>query len=180
MQIDERPISDVKPYPKNAKNHPKKQVEQIAASIKEFGFNQPIVVDKDGVIIVGHGRYFAAKKLEMEQVPVLEVDLDEERAKAYRLADNKLNESDWEMDLAIEELKTLSLEMVKLTGFDENLILETKEDKPNLGGIGEVKTQRGDVYDLGPHRLVCGDSTHQETYDKLLVDNTCPHCGEHN
>ena len=82
-------IENIKPYEKNAKKHPKKQVEQIAKSIKEFGFNQPIVIDKKGVIIVGHGRYEAAKLLGLSDVPVIEVELTEEQAKAYRLADNK-------------------------------------------------------------------------------------------
>lgn len=90
MEIQERPIGDVIPYHKNAKEHPEKQLKKIANSIAEFGFNQPIVVDKKGVIIVGHGRYLAAQMLGVEKVPVLEIDLDEERAKAYRLADNKL------------------------------------------------------------------------------------------
>ena len=117
MNTENRAIDAIRPYEKNAKKHPKKQVEQVANSIREFGFNQPIVVDKDGVIIVGHGRYEAAKYLGYEEVPVLEVDLDEERAKAYRLADNKLNESPWDMDLVVEELKELSIPMLELTGF---------------------------------------------------------------
>ena len=86
------PIQNLKPYEKNAKKHPKKQVQQVANSIKEFGFNQPIVVDKNNVVIVGHGRLEAAKLLGLKDVPVLTVDLTEDQAKAYRLADNKLNE----------------------------------------------------------------------------------------
>ena len=168
MKITERKLNEIKPYEKNAKEHKDGQVKKIAASIKEFGFNQPIVVDKDGVIIVGHGRLLAAQRLGLEKVPVLEVDVTEEQAKAYRLADNKLNESDWDMEIVIEELKSLSLEMLNLTGFDEDLILETKEDKPDLGGIGVPKSVIGDVYQLGQHRLVCGDSTDPETYKLLL------------
>jgi len=115
-------INKIFPYPKNAKKHPKKQVGQIANSIKEFGFNQPIVIDGDGIIIAGHGRYEAAKSLEMNEVPVIQVDLTKEQARAYRLADNKLNESDWEMERVIEELKELSKEMINLTGFSEDLL----------------------------------------------------------
>jgi 16S rRNA G966 N2-methylase RsmD len=115
-------ISLIKPYEKNAKIHPQKQIEQIANSIKEFGFNQPIVVDKNNVIIIGHGRYEAAKLLGLKEIPTLKVNLTEEQAKAYRLADNKLNESDWNMGLVIEELKGLSDEMFDLTGFDKNLL----------------------------------------------------------
>ena len=115
-------ISNIKPYPQNAKQHPAEQIKKIAASIKEFGFNQPIVTDKEGVIIVGHGRYEAAKALGLTQVPVLEVELSKEQAKAYRLADNRLNESDWDMGLVIDELKTLTEELIELTGFDESTL----------------------------------------------------------
>ena len=111
-------VNGITPYKKNAKKHPKKQVQQVADSIKEFGFNQPIVVDKNNVIIVGHGRFEAAKLLGLEEVPVLQADLTEEQANAYRLADNKLNESDWDMELVIEELKGLEPAMIDLTGFD--------------------------------------------------------------
>ena len=168
MEIIELKISEIKPYPKNAKEHKESQVKKIANSIKEFGFNQPIVIDKDNVIIVGHGRYIAALSLGMESVPTLTVELDEERAKAYRLADNKLNESDWDMDIVIAELKGLSLEMIDLTGFNENLILETKEDNPDLASVGEPRSKLGDLYELGEHKLICGDSTEAESYEKLL------------
>lgn len=168
MNIQERSVKDIKPYFKNAKEHPEKQVKKIANSIREFGFNQPIVVDKDGIIIVGHGRYIAAQLIGMDMVPVLEVDLDEERAKAYRLADNKLNESDWDMELVVAELKSLSADMVDLTGFDSNLVLETKEDMPDLSGGKIAQSQPGDIYELGRHRIICGDSTDPNTYKKLL------------
>lgn len=140
-----RPIESITPYKKNAKKHPKKQVGQIANSIKEFGFNQPIVIDKEGVIIVGHGRYEAAKELGLTEVPVLEVDLTEEQAKAYRLADNKLNESEWDMGLVIEELKGLSEDMVELTGFsDEDFELpdiDFDDIESNEGREKEFKEQ---------------------------------------
>lgn len=168
MKVTERSIDTIQPYHRNAKLHPDKQVKQIADSIAAFGFNQPIVVDKQGVIIVGHGRYLAAKSMNMSMVPVLELDIDEEKAKAYRLADNKLNESEWDMELVLDELKTLSLQNVDLTGFDKNLILETEEDRPNLGNIGQPKTEFGDVYELGAHRLVCGDSQSPASYEQLL------------
>lgn len=118
MDIQYRDVTTIRPYEKNAKQHPATQVEQVAASIRAFGFNQPIVVDKEGVIIVGHGRYEAATRvLKMDKVPVLVADLTEEQAKAYRLADNKLNESDWDMGKVVAELKELSPEMIDLTGF---------------------------------------------------------------
>jgi len=128
-------------------------------------------LDKNKVIIVGHGRWLAAQLLKMEQVPVIILDISEEKAKAYRLADNKLNESGWDMDIVIDELKTLSLEMVDLTGFDSNLILETQEDDPpDLSNVGEPRSVVGDVYQLGEHKLICGDSTDPATYQKLLGD----------
>lgn len=165
-------VDEIKPYFKNAKEHPKKQIQQIANSINEFGFNQPIVLDKDKVIIAGHGRFKASTEiLKMTQLPCIILDLPEEKAKAYRLADNKLNESNWDMDIVIEELKGMSLEMIDLTGFDSNLILETKEDDPpDLSGISTPRTVLGDVYQLGEHKLICGDSTDPATYKKLLVD----------
>lgn len=113
----------LKPYPKNAKKHDKKQIEQVAASIKSFGFNQPIVIDKKGVVIVGHARLEAAKLLNLKDVPVMKVNLSEAQAKAYRLADNKLNESDWDMGLVIDELRALSDSLRDVTGFDSKELL---------------------------------------------------------
>lgn len=162
---------DIRPYSKNAKKHPKKQVEQIAASIKEFGMNQPIVVDKQGVIIVGHGRYEALNLLGMpvkdEYIKV--VDLTEEQAKSYRLADNKLNESEWDMNLVIEELKGLSDEMLDLTGFDKDLIIEPDERDDMVPAVPEEPISKlGDLYLLGEHRVLCGDSTKLEDVERLM------------
>lgn len=161
-------ISRVKPYEKNAKKHPKKQVEQVAASIKEFGFNQPIVIDKKGVIIVGHGRLEAAKLLGMTDVPVIEVDLTEEQAKAYRLADNKLNESEWDMKLAVDELKELSEEMQGLTGFDLDLLIEPDEKDDEIPENVPARSKLGDLYELGTHRVLCGDSTKIDDVERLM------------
>lgn len=156
---------NIQPYPKNAKKHPKKQIEQVANSIKEFGMNQPIVVDKQGVIIVGHGRYEALKSLGWEVKPewIKVVDLTEEQANAYRLADNKLNESDWDMELVLEELKGLSSEMLDLTGFEKDLIIEADEKDDEVPETPEEpKSKLGDLYELGGHRVLCGDSTDLE------------------
>ncbi|HBT75064.1 TPA: DNA modification methylase, partial [Candidatus Wolfebacteria bacterium] len=150
-KIEMRQVSEVKPYEKNAKKHPKSQIEQIARSIQEFGFNQPIVVDANGVIIVGHGRYLAATEvLKMDHVPTVTVDISEEQAKAYRLADNKLNESDWDMKLVIEELKDLSAPMVDLTGFSSDLIIENSEKNDQVPEEPKVvRSKEGDLYVLG-------------------------------
>lgn len=110
-------ISEIKPFEKNQKIHSEKQVEQIANSIQEFGFLQPIVVDKKNVIIVGHGRYLAAQKLGLKEVPVVVADITQQQARAYRIADNKTNESAWNTDLLIQELKDLNV-----TGFDIGIV----------------------------------------------------------
>src|SRR3990167_5748028 len=166
-------ISLIKPYTKNAKKHPKKQIEQVAASIKEFGFNQPIVVDKQGIIIVGHGRYEAAKSLNLTDVPVITLDLTEEQSNAYRLADNKLNESEWDMGLVIEELKGLSDEMFDLTGFDKDLIIEPDEKDDIIPENVEPKAKLGDLYKLGNHRVLCGDCTDESVVNRLTRGIEC-------
>lgn len=169
MQVQNRPIDQIRPYDKNAKKHPDKQVIQVANSIKEFGFNQPIVVDKNGVIIVGHGRFLASHFLGLKEVPVLELDLSEEKAKAYRLADNKLNESDWDMALVIAELKELDLGMVDLTGFDRKLVLNDDDKDDVVPPIpAKARTEYGDVYQLGEHKIICGDATKEEDWMKLM------------
>jgi len=163
----------ITPYSKNAKKHPKKQIEQIANSIKEFGCNQDVVVDKQGVIIVGHGRFEALKYLKWTDEEIAKhtkvVDLTEEQAKAYRLADNKLNESDWDMNLVIEELKGLSTEMLDLTGFDKDLIIEPDEKDDIVPEVPEEpQSKLGDLYELGQHRVLCGDSTKIEDVERLM------------
>jgi DNA modification methylase len=165
---------EIKPYSKNAKQHPKKQIQQIANSIKEFGMNQPIVVDKDGVIIVGHGRYEALQQLGWEIKPewvIKKEDLTDEQVKAYRLADNKLNESEWDMGLALEELKELSPEMFDLTGFDKDLLIEPDEKDDIIPENVPSRSKLGDLYELGQHRVLCGDSTQLLDIDKLMAGN---------
>src|SRR3990167_1212276 len=162
---------EIKPYLNNAKKHSKKQIEQIAHSIKQFGMNQPIVVDKDGEIIVGHGRYLALQHLGCEVKPgwiIKKDDLTEEQVKAYRLADNKLNESEWDMGLAIEELKELSDEMFDLTGFDRDLLIEPDEKDDVIPENVPARSKLGDLYELGSHRVLCGDSTSQEAVSRLM------------
>lgn len=163
------PLKDIKPYQKNAKKHPTKQVRQIAASIKEFGFNQPIVVDENNEIIVGHGRYEAARLLGLVEVPTLTVKLTSPQVKAYRLADNKLNESEWDMALVIEELKGLSAPLLDLTGFDKDLILDSDAKDDEVPETPETpRSKLGDLYELGPHRVLCGDSTSSEAVLRLM------------
>lgn len=125
MNIVYRNIKELKPYKKNAKKHNKEQVEQIANSIKEFGFTQPVIIDKNNCVVAGHGRILGAKKAGLKQVPtVMLSDLTPEQIKAYRLVDNKLNESEWEYGILDEELADLTEDIdMNLFGFDENVDL---------------------------------------------------------
>ena len=162
-------INQIKPYGKNAKRHDKKQIQQVANSIKEFGFRQPIVIDKDNVIIAGHGRYEAAKLLGLKEIPIIKADdLSDERVKAYRLADNKLNESEWDMSLVIEELKELSDSMLDLTGFEKDLIIEPDEKDDVIPENAPSIAQLGDIWQLGRHRVMCGDSTKLDEVERLM------------
>lgn len=173
MKIDIKNIELdlIKPYWRNAKKHPKRQVEQIAASITEFGFNQPIVLDKNNIIVVGHGRFEAAKHLNLPEVPVLYVELSEEKAKAYRLADNKLNESPWIMDAVLDELREIPRDLVELTGFSLDLLVDP-DDKDDVlpTEATRSKAKKGDLFFLGEHLLLCGDATLLEDVDLLLAN----------
>ena len=134
MQIREVNVSEIKEYAKNAKKHPEKQVVAIATSIKKFGFRQPLVLDKNMEVVIGHGRLAAAKMLHMETVPcVMADDLTDEQIKALRIADNKTNESEWDFGLLGEELAQLvDIDMTDL-GFNEAEILELQiDDSPEI------------------------------------------------
>src|ERR1035437_126777 len=161
-------IDLIKPYPANAKKHTTKQIKQVANSIAMFGFNQPLVLDKDNGIIVGHGRLEAAKLLGLNDVPTITVDLTDEQAKAYRLSDNKLNESEWDMSLVIEELKLLSAPMLELTGFDKDLLIEPDAMDDVIPEGVPARSKLGDLYELGQHRVLCGDSTQPEAVLRLM------------
>lgn len=129
LNIVYRNIKELKPYKKNAKKHPKEQVERIANSIREFGFTQPVLVDKNGCVVAGHGRILGAKVAGLTQVPTVCLDdLTEEQIKAYRLVDNKLNESEWDVNLLDEEIKTLAEDIdMSLFGFDLDMTDEELE-----------------------------------------------------
>ena len=132
MQVVMRKIRDLKPYKNNAKKHPKEQVNRIAESIKEFGFTQPVLIDKNMEVVVGHGRILGAKQAGLKEVPtVMLEDLTEEQIKAYRLIDNKLNESDWDymlLDQEVEELLQSDIDM-SLFWFEENDEEQTERKK---------------------------------------------------
>ena len=169
MNIQQISINDLKPYPQNAKKHPAEQVEHIANSIREFGFQQPIVVDKDNVVVIGHGRLLAAKKLNMDSVPCVRADdLTDEQIKALRLADNKTNESEWDFDLLDMELSDIEIDMEQF-GFDLDIDDEPQEVvEDEVPEEVETRCKIGDLWILGSHRLICGDSTDPAVIDRLM------------
>jgi DNA modification methylase len=184
MIIINRKITELIPYVNNARTHSDEQVIQIAASIKEFGFTNPVLIDGENGIIAGHGRLMAAKKLGLEEVPTIELShLSEAQRKAYILADNKLAlNSGWDNDLlAIEfaELNELGFDL-DLTGFtlDEIDALTPEEIPPGLTDEDSVPelpeepvTKLGDVWLCGNHRVMCGDSTSIDSVEKLMDGN---------
>lgn len=122
MNVVYKNISELKPYKNNTKKHPKEQVERIAESIRQFGFTQPVLVDKNNVVVAGHGRILGAKKAGLKQVPVVCMeDLTEEQITAYRLVDNKLNESDWDFNLLDMEIENIAGIDMQVFGFDGNM-----------------------------------------------------------
>ena len=173
MDILNLGLEEIKPYEKNPRNNDN-AVDAVAASIREFGFKVPIIIDKDNIIVAGHTRYKAAKKLGLKTVPCIKADdLTDEQVKAFRLADNKVAEqAEWDFDLLNEELETITMDMEQF-GFDlpEDDEEETQtdiieDDVPDVPE--EPKSKYGQVYQLGNHRLMCGDSTKKEDVDKLL------------
>lgn len=172
FNIEWKDITGVKPYPKNAKKHDETQIANVAESIKQFGWQQPIVCDKDGVIIIGHCRLLAAQKLGLDKVPIKTVDnLSEEQVKKLRALDNKLNESDWDFDLLAEDIGELDF-----SGFDidwglpadveETEIIE--DEPPEVDEEHEPICKLGDIWQLGRHKLICGDSTDKSTVERLM------------
>lgn len=172
FNIEWKDIASVKPYARNAKKHDETQVANVAESIKQFGWQQPIVCDADGVIIIGHCRLLAAKKLGLKKVPAKTVDnLSEEQVKKLRALDNKLNESDWDFDLLAEDIGELDF-----SGFDidwglpadveETEIVE--DEAPEVDEEHEPICKLGDIWQLGRHKLICGDSTDRATIERLM------------
>src|SRR5688500_11938461 len=180
LQVEYRPVGALIPYARNARTHSDAQVAQIAASIREFGFTNPILVDGEDGIIAGHGRLMAARKLGMTDVPVIELaGMSEAQKRAYVIADNRLAlNAGWDTELlALEfsDLGSLGFDL-SLTGFGEEEIagllasgnpgLTDPDDIPDLPE--EPVSRPGDLWLLGRHRLLCGDSTGPEDVERLL------------
>ena len=171
MNIESRLLADIVPYAKNAKKHDNRQINNVAESIKQYGFVQPIVIDRDGVIVIGHCRALAAKQLGMKEVPCVCVDdLTPEQVNALRIVDNKSNESDWDYDLLADELAELDLSDFDFDfGIEDEEEDEAEEDNFDVDSAppAEPNAKLGEVYQLGRHRLMCGDSTSITDVEKL-------------
>jgi site-specific DNA-methyltransferase (adenine-specific) len=172
MKIQEWELTQIKPY----ENNPRKNdaaVDKVAASIQEFGFKVPIIVDRNGVIVAGHTRLKAAEKLGLKTAPVIVAeDLNDEQVKAFRLADNKTAEfAEWDIESLESELADISDIDMDQFGFDmdafrEDGAAEIIEDE--IPENVETKCKLGDLWKLGNHRLICGDSTDATVIDRLM------------
>lgn len=177
MEIVYRKTSDLIPYVNNAKIHDQ-NVKAITNSIKEFGFKNPIIVDSENVVVAGHGRLKAAEQIGMQEVPVIVADdLTDEQVQAYRLVDNKVSElAEYDLDLLREELDAIKLIDMEDFGFDDNENNFEEESVENdvtedsfTGEVPEEpKSVRGELYQLGSHRLMCGDSTSVTDVSELM------------
>lgn len=173
METINMKLGDIHPYERNAKKHDERQIKNVMESIKQFGFVQPVVVDKDNVLIIGHCRLIAAKRLQMREIPVVKADsLKQEDVDRLRLLDNKLNESEWDIDLLLEDIPTLDFsdfdidwELPELDDMTSDEVIE--DEPPELPEV--AKALLGDIYEIGgAHRLICGDSTDTETIKQLM------------
>lgn len=171
MKIINLKIDVLKPYDKNPRKN-KEAVKYVAESIKEFGFKQPIVIDKNNVIVCGHTRLLAAKQLGLKEVPcILADDLTKEQINAYRLVDNKTNEfAEWDNELLKEELFKLPSLNMKLFGFEEEQKEEQIAEEDNYEEPEQLESivKKGQVWQLGRHKLICGDSTDKATVERLM------------
>lgn len=184
LSIDYEDVSALIPYAANSRTHSDEQVAQIAASIKQFGWTNPILIDGENVIIAGHGRLLAARKLGLEKVPIICIDhLSKAQQRALVIADNQLAlNAGWDLNMLKAELEELSLEDfdLDLIGFDDKfldglLVPEPTEGLTDEDAVPEVpeqpKTVLGDVWVLGRHRVVCGDATNIEDWKKLQIED---------
>ncbi len=182
-KIKLKKILDLKLYDKNTKKHPDSQIKKIKRSIKEYGFTNPVLIDEHDNVIAGHGRIIAAKELKLEEVPTISLShLTRAQVRAYRIADNKLAESEWDFDFLKEELNFLKTESydLSLTGFEDaelNFLHDSEEISEDVIEVGAyerakklTKIKLGDVFKLGGHILMCGDATKSEHVGILMQD----------
>ncbi len=191
LHIDYRPIESLIPYARNARTHSEEQIAQIAASIREFGFNNPILVDGQRGVIAGHGRILAARKLDMTNLPVIELaHLTETQKRAFILAENKLTEragwNDELLSLELADLEAAGFDL-DLTGFDDGeiqslLAADEQESKPDDAAdeVPEASvtpvSRPGDLWQLGKHRLICGDAADPMVIQALMAGEQATLC----
>jgi DNA modification methylase len=184
MEIVMRNIDELKPFAKNPKKHPEKQIEMLKKSMGEFGFTNPILTSKDDMIIAGHGRMEAAKSIGLTEVPTIMIDLPYEKAVAYVIADNRLAELAEEDSVMLADLlDEIDDDLMEAVGFSQDdldellegieseMPSEVVEDEAPEVSQSEPVTQRGDIWLLGKHRLMCGDSTDTADVSKLMDGN---------
>ncbi len=181
LKINYRETGELIPYVNNSRTHSEQQVQQVASSIKEFGFTNPILIDEQDGIIAGHGRLLAAQKLKLDEVPTITLEgLTEAQRKAYVIADNQLAlNADWDIDalkVEVDRLTELDFD-IDLLGFDDDFLSSLLEEEPAEGltdedSVPDVEddpvTVEGDVWILGNHRLMCGDSTSIDAVETLM------------
>lgn len=183
MELVKVKIKDIVPYEKNAKLHPQEQIEQIKQSIQEFGNNDPIAIDENNVIIEGHGRYTALKELGYEETDcIILKGMTKKQKDAYRLVHNKLTmNSDFDIEMLAEELELIDLDMEKYDFDFKKLEREIEKAKKKelvedefdeIPDREECEVKRGQVYKLGKHKLMCGDSTKEEDVKRLVGGGT--------
>lgn len=178
LKVEYIPIDQLKEYERNAKEHPEAHIKQIAESIKEFGFNDPIGIDSDNTIIEGHGRLFAARKLKLKEVPIIRIGhLTDDQKKAYIIAHNKLTmNTGFDLEILFNELESLDGDLQTLTGFNDEEISDIfnqlsediKEKKISEDFEWDYISETGDIWELNDHRIICGDTTEPNTFKRLL------------
>ena len=182
MKIENKLISELKAHPKNPRKHPRELIERLKKSIQEYGFTNPVLVSKDNKILAGHARCKAAKELGINEVPTLKLDFEGAKADAYVIIDNKLNEmSEWDIPILVDLIKEIEQSDfdVSLTGFDEDEISdlfsnanvkEGKDDDYDVNKALEEATfvKPGDLWQLGKHRMLCGNATNSEDLKRLM------------
>lgn len=169
MQIEMIKVEELIPYAGNPRKN-EKAVKSVAESIKNFGFKVPITIDKDGVIVTGHTRALAAKKLKMKEVPCIRLnDLNADQVKAFRLVDNKVAEiASWDIEALIKELNEIEMDLSEF-GFEKQKgINDVVDDEFEIELPKKPNAKIGDIYKLGSHRLICGDSTDPTVIEKLM------------
>jgi len=188
LKIELIAIGEIKPYANNAKEHSEQQIAQIAESIRQFGFNNPVLIDEAGEIIAGHGRVAAARILKLDIIPIIRLThLSPTQKMAYRLADNKIAENGgWNVEmlkLELEKIESSCEDMdLSVTGFDSIELdvmfnpttLKEPDAKTNAVPYvpeNEIVTKPGDIWQIGPHRIICGNSLMPETFEALMADD---------